>query len=236
MLLQKLELIVTNIAEVEELLAKSEGGVAEQKETNVEELDRKINEEKEKITGHIEKLGSEALMSKATPFGTALDELAKAKKKFDESVKRLNQYKSYQEILEINPTPIKEVEDFTKKFEVRQKLWKNRERFAELSRHWYYDYFTEMDSNEIVQIVKDFEKDNLVLKQQLPRDVKDEVLEQLQQEVKVVSQHCNLISALGNKNMQARHWAKIFALLESGAPPANTKQFSFQQLLSEGID
>jgi len=119
-------------------------------------------------------------MSKGTPFNTALEELGKIKKKFDDSVKRLNQYKSYQEILEINSTPIKEVEDFTKKFEVRQKLWRNREKFAELSRHWYYDYFTEMDSNEIVQTVKDFEKDNLVLKQQLPRDVKDEVLEQLQ--------------------------------------------------------
>jgi dynein heavy chain, axonemal len=56
------------------------------------------------------------------------------------------------------------------------------------------------------------------------------------QEVKVVSQHCNLIQALGNRSMQQRHWAKIFALLESGAPPANTKQFSLQQLLSEGID
>ena len=63
---------MTDIAE--ELLAKSEGGVAEQKE---------------KIAGYIEKPCSK---------------LAKTKKKFDESVKRLNQYKSCQEI---NPTPSK---------------------------------------------------------------------------------------------------------------------------------
>lgn len=42
----------------------------------------------------------------------------------------------------------------------------------------------------------------------------------------MVSQHCNLISALGNKNMLPRHWAKIFALFESGAPPPTNKQFS----------
>lgn len=61
----------------------------------MEELDRKINEEKEKINNHNEKITSETLMSKATPFNTAIDELNKIKKKFDESTKRLNQYKSY---------------------------------------------------------------------------------------------------------------------------------------------
>ncbi len=103
-------------------------------------------------------------MAKATPFNTALDELNKIKKKFDESVKRLNQYKSYQEILEINPTAIKEQDDFTKKYDIRFKLWKNREKFSELSRHWYYDFFVELDANDIVQTVKDYEKDNLLLK------------------------------------------------------------------------
>lgn len=38
----------------------------------------------------MEKIQSESLMSKATPFNTALDELGKIKKKFDESVKKLN--------------------------------------------------------------------------------------------------------------------------------------------------
>lgn len=70
----------------------------------MEDLDKKINEEKEKIVNHIDKLQSESLMSKATPFNTALEELNKIKKKFDDSGKRLNTYKSYQEILEINPS------------------------------------------------------------------------------------------------------------------------------------
>lgn len=130
----------------------------------MEDLDKKINEEKEKIVGHIEKLQSENLMSKATPFNTALEELSKIKKKFDDSVKRLNTYKSYQEILEINPSVIKEMDDFTKKFDIRHKLWRNREKFAELSRHWYYDFFVDLDAVEIVQTVKEYEKDNLILK------------------------------------------------------------------------
>ena len=109
-------------------------------------------------------------MSKATPAAQSLEELGKIKKKYDESVKKLNQFKQYQEILEINPTPIKEQEEFTKKYDIRYKLWKNREKFAELYRHWYYDFFVELDANEIVQTIKEYEKDNLILKQQLPRD------------------------------------------------------------------
>lgn len=119
LLIQKLELIVTNIADVESLIAQAEGGIAESKDNNVEELDKKINEEKEKIMNHIDKIQSESLMSKGTPFNTAIEELNKIKKKFDDSVKRLNQYKSYQEILEINPSVIKELDDFNKKFDVR---------------------------------------------------------------------------------------------------------------------
>ena len=89
-------------------------------------------------------------MSKQTPFNNAIDELNKIKKKFDESGKRLNQYKSYQEIMEISSSQIKEIDDFNKKYDVRFKLWKNRERFSELHRHWYYDFFVDQDANEIV--------------------------------------------------------------------------------------
>ena len=85
----KIESITQDIVEVETLLQEKEGEAALNKETNVEELDKKISEEKEKIVSHNEKLGSESLMTKNTPFKEALDELAKIKKKFDESVKRL---------------------------------------------------------------------------------------------------------------------------------------------------
>lgn len=156
--------------DLDTLISNSEGQIADSKENNVEELDKKINEEKEKIVAQIEKLTSESLMSKATIAKEALDELSKIKKKADDSVKRLDQYKKYQEILEVNPGAIKEIEDFQKKFDVRHKLWKNREKFAEYHRKWYFDNFMELDANEIVTIVKEYEKDNLLLKQQLPRD------------------------------------------------------------------
>ena len=61
------------------------------------------------------------------------------------------------------------------------------------------------------------------------------MLEVLVTEVKVVSQNINLILALGNKNMQQRHWNKVFALLD-GTPPTSLRSFNFQQLLSDNVD
>lgn len=77
-----------------------------------------------------------------------------------------------------------------------------------------------------MQTVKEYDRENLVLKQNFPRDQKDEVLEALTTEVKMVSQNSNLILALGNKNMQPRHWNKVFALLD-GAQPSNLRSFTF---------
>lgn len=59
---------------------------------------------------------------------------------------------------------IKELEDFAKKYDVRFKLWKNREKFQDLYKHWYFDNFQELDANEISNTVKEYERDNLILK------------------------------------------------------------------------
>jgi hypothetical protein len=132
----RLESIGTEITDIERLIELSEEQVLTNKEQNVEELDKRINEEKEKIELQVEKINSEVLMTSITPNKESLEELARIKKKFDESTKRLNQYKTYQESLDLNAAPIKEIDDFNKKFEVRFKLWKNREQFDESQNKW----------------------------------------------------------------------------------------------------
>ena len=75
------------------MIIKSEAECIEQKEGNVDELEKKMAEETEKIVQLIEKVTtSELLMRADTPPKEALDEAAKIKKKFDASVERLNQY------------------------------------------------------------------------------------------------------------------------------------------------
>ena len=85
----KIEEIVRDLSNIELLIQGADGQVADNKETNVEELDKKINEEKDKIVALIGKLNSEILVSKATTCKDALDDLKRIKKKFDESIKKL---------------------------------------------------------------------------------------------------------------------------------------------------
>lgn len=70
-------------------------------------------------------------MTSATPFKEALDELTRIKKRSDESVKKLNQYKGFEETLEKQITVVKEIDDFNNKYDFRFKLWKDREQFDE---------------------------------------------------------------------------------------------------------
>ena len=61
----------------------------------MEELDRKINEERVRISELVEKIKTGRLISNDTLNKEALDELGKAKKKYDETVKKITQFKGY---------------------------------------------------------------------------------------------------------------------------------------------
>lgn len=112
-------------------------------------------------------------MSSQTDPADALKLLQRIKKDFDDSQGKINRYKQYQESLDIAPQEVKELAEFTKKYEVRQKLWKNLQGFRESANIWFNKAFREQDANEIVNKIKDFERENLQLRAQLPRDVPD---------------------------------------------------------------
>ena len=90
----------------------------------MEELEKRVLEEQEKVQALIEKVTtSETLIRADTLAKEALDEAARIKKRFDESVKRLGSYESYQETLKVPVTQIPEVDAFAQKFYVRNTLW-----------------------------------------------------------------------------------------------------------------
>jgi len=87
----KIEGLGTELVEVAKLVTNAEVDVTEQREQNVEALEEKVVEEQERVSALIEKVGeSETLIRADTPAKEALDEAAKIKRKFDESVKRLS--------------------------------------------------------------------------------------------------------------------------------------------------
>jgi hypothetical protein len=225
----KIEGLGTELAEVAKLVEKAEVDVTEQREQNVEALEEKVVEEQERVRALIEKVGeSETLIRADTPAKEALDEAAKIKRKFDESVKRLSQYKGYQETLSLGATPIPEVEQFENKFGVRHRLWQIRHQFGDMQKRWYHENFREQDAQQIVNTVRELSGELTKLKMKFKDS--DEVLEAAQGEVGAVQKHSGLIAALGNRHMQEKHWVKVWSLVD-GQPSGTLLNFTFNLLL-----
>jgi hypothetical protein len=209
----RIEEIQGAISEIESLLSNSEGLVTDGKDNYVSEVEARIEEEKKKIVGIIAKCSEEQLMSSETDPTDAIKALNRIKKEFDDTLKKITQYRQYQETLDLPPVEIKEISEFQKRYDVRFKLWNNLKTFREKSSMWLTKPFRDLDAQEIVGQVKEFDRDNLMLRQQLPRDNPDQILEALKAEVKEFGHHNNLVLALGNKALEQKHWDKIFGLI-----------------------
>lgn len=159
------------------MLQKSEGFVSESKDSHISEVEIKIQEERDKIAQHMEKLSGEQLLNPDTDPADAQKIILKIKKDFDDTVGKLTRYRQYQETLDMVPVEIKELNDFQKKYDVRYKLWNNLKNFREKSNLWLTKAFRDQDAEEIVTQVKEFDRDNLFLRQQIGRDNNDLVLE-----------------------------------------------------------
>lgn len=173
-------------------------------------------------------------MSAETDPTDAIKALNRIKKEFDDTLKKITQFKQYQETLDLPLVEIKEIVEFQKKYDVRYKLWNNLKTFREKSSMWLTKPFRDLDAQDIVGQVKEFERDNLMLRQQLPRDSPDQILEALKAEVKEFGHHNNLVLALGNKALEQKHWDKIFGLIGQPTPALNA--FNLKTLLDFKID
>jgi hypothetical protein len=132
---------------VEQVIGKSDADTIEAIDGHLEELDKRVVEEAEKVQALIEKVTtSETLIRADTPAKEALDEANRIRRKFDESVKRLAQYKAYQETLQVPVTHIPEIDEFENKFGIRSRLWAIRHTFADQQKRWYHENFLEQDA------------------------------------------------------------------------------------------
>lgn len=86
----KIEGLQNEITDVQNSIDKAQAETHQQKEGNVEELEKKLVEEQERVQSLIDKVTtSETLIRAETLPKDALDEAGRIKKKFDESLRRL---------------------------------------------------------------------------------------------------------------------------------------------------
>jgi len=130
--------------------------VEESKQEMLLTLEQRIQENRESLAQVITRLQTELLLKADTPETTALAELKAIKKRSTELTTKANDFKVYEETLGIPSTPITEIDDFAKKFDVRNKLWTNKKTLEEERQGWYNNVFVEQDVLEFQDKVKKY--------------------------------------------------------------------------------
>lgn len=197
----QIEEIWKAIERLEADIQTKSAAVESQKQTMAGHLEAKITENKDAFAAQVARLQNEVLLKANTPESTALADLKLTKKNFDALENKASTYKSYEETLQFPPTPIPEINEFKKKYEVRHKLWSSRKSLEEERQHWYNDTFVDQDAIAVAESLRDYNKTYTWVKSQLPRDQKDEVLDAYYQQVSHVKAHQDIYTALGNKSM-----------------------------------
>lgn len=165
---------------------------------------------------------SPSLLSANTESETALGELTKIKTKFQKSLDKIETYRGYEEILNIEKRfKLEELKKFEESFSLRDELWQNRNEFKKDKKEWFDGFFKQQDSEATVAKIKKYNKTcQLIKATRIPKGTSDDVLEQLFSEVVEVMKLTSLIGALGVTAMKQRHWIKVFDLLKE-VPPSS---------------
>jgi len=165
----------------------------------------------------------------------ALEELYKVKKLFDQSLGRLDKFKSYQETLELPSEKPTEIDVFTDKYQIRDIMWTVRRDFGEAKNRWYRDNWRTQDAQQIIGMVqeKTIQLTRLSNRMALPMGTTDDVLEAARGEVMAVRAENALITALGTPAMLDQHWTKVWSLI--GGPPSSLQDFTLTQLIEAGV-
>ena len=234
-----LQLKYESIVEESEKLMKEiitkEALVAEAQAEMLLVLDKNIVDVKEKMTELISKIDVGTFVQVTTPSTEACSDLERLKKNFDQSRKRAESYLTAQQVLNQQITPMEEIAQFDKLWEARYKLWKTRDNWEQEHRIWFEENYKDQKALEIEQKIKEYEKDNIWLKQNLPKEPKDEVLEKLTEDVRGTASMKDLILDLGNEALLERHWTKIFSFLTENNTYSPSRTFTLSELIADGI-
>lgn len=71
------------------------------------------------------------------------------------------------------------------------------------------------------------------MKMKMKKGEKDEVLDVFDREVNDVVAHVDLIRALGCKDLEDRHWKKIFSQMDSSFTGLDRRELSLQRMLDD---
>jgi hypothetical protein len=148
-------------------LAEAQDKADLQRDTNLEALNRKVAEEKEKLNELIEKSESENLMNKETPNNMAIEELQKLYANFEKTMKKVEESRAFEKVLNVSEADIPQIEEFNRRFGKRDKLWRNRQDFKTKKTKWYLEEFLQQDAETTVKEIATYHRQNHEMKMKM---------------------------------------------------------------------
>jgi dynein heavy chain len=158
-----------------------------------------------------------------------LEELSQLGSRLENADQLAKTYTGYQKLFTSPVTVQKELENGKEKWDSLKQLWETTKSWLERSKFWQESQFTELQVEEVDKEVQQFFKDSFGLQKRLGSKA-SEMLKDKVAEFKTMMPN---ILDLGNPNMRARHFEKIFRLI--GEKYYTDMPFSLSFLLKGGI-
>jgi dynein heavy chain, axonemal len=190
-----------------------------------------IGKLQEQITGIVSRLEDD-LFIETDQFDDperVLEELGALGQRMESADQLAKNYAGYQRMFNVPELTNTELDHGKERFEQLKALWETVHNWSTKFKHWNEVQFTEVQVEEVDKEVQGFFKESFAFHKKLNNKV-SELLKDKISDFKTIMPN---IMDLGNPNMRARHWEKLFRLINENYYP--DMPFSLSFLIKAGI-
>eukprot|EP00937_MAST-01D_sp_MAST-1D-sp2_P001492 g1492.t1 len=176
----------------------------------------------EKVAGLLETLHDPMFESEEhySEPSVAVEEVKAVQAKLEGAVALSQQYASIQTLFKMDVTEYKDMDNVKAKLDQVSKMWTTLESWQDKQDTWQTSEFTSVNWEEEAKDVQMFFKDSFSMAKKLGTPVSL----RLKEEVADFKTKMPTIQELGNPNMRARHWEKVFEALGKPYQESTTLQ------------
>lgn len=190
-----------------------------------------ITKLQEQITGIVSRLEDEIFVEteQFEDPERVLEELAALGQRLESADQLAKNYAGYQRLFNVTEVTHPELDGGKEKFDQIKALWETVNNWSAKYKHWNDVQFTELQVEEVDKEVQVFFKESFSFHKKLNNKVSESLKDKIS-DFKAIMPN---VMDLGNPNMRARHWEKLFRLINENY--YNDMPFSLAFLIKAGI-
>ena len=176
-------------------------------------------------------LNAEKYSKTDTPVREALRKLEEISEKIEIVKENYTIIEEYSNLMEFElEDPLPSFPKLENQFNSINNLWRNYDNYQKKHEEWYKSNFLSIDTKKIKSEIT-----NLATYCEENSNTKNDVMINFSQRVEEDLELIPIIMALGNKDLQDKHWNEIFKIFENGYNLKEQDSFNLEQLLEIGV-